>query len=429
MVAKTERSVAEVFFWAREGLTLLKWAVLADKEVSEDSHDLSCTLQAIPPSAEPTDLRTIRLETSLDLCLGGIDLVMVDEAAAQPTAALECFFESVQAMRNLGVVVAGTVHGYEGTGHGLLRALERAEWKGMPLARLKMETPIRWPSGDPVEKLVADALLLDPEPLPLPTVDAETDVEIERIRRQSLISSEEIIREVYGLLAVAHYRTRPADLRLLLDETRMELFAIWTPCGGHRRLLACALLLHEQRGGLRRHDLLAEALLPSGQMHEQKTCISPTFLRVARLAVHPEVQGKGLGHKLLGGIIRDLSARGDGRADVLGAIFNSNPRLLNFWSSAGFERVPVSKKTGFEASSCLVIKPLSDTATRFCACLASTAPEKAPFVSACFFFLQLVLRCTVLFGGRRTGECRAAEGIRGQAPSAPSRLACCKLVS
>eukprot|EP00439_Symbiodinium_sp_Y106_P083040 s8_g22.t2 len=350
VVAKTERSVAEVFFWAREGLTLLKWTILSDGEVSDDSHGPRCRLQARPPAAESTDVRTIRLETSLDLGLGGIDLVMVDEAAAQPTSAMERFFEAAHAMQNLGVVVAGTVHGYEGTGHGLLRALERAELKGMPLARLKMETPIRWPLGDPVEKLVADALLLDPEPLPLPSVavDAETDVEIERIRRQSLVSSEEIIREVYGLLAVAHYRTRPADLRLLLDETRMELFAIWTPCGGHRRLLACALLLHEQRGGLRRHDLLAEALLPAGQAHERASCISAAFLRVVRLAVHPEVQGKGLGHKLLGGIIRDLSARGDGRADVLGAIFNSNPRLLNFWTSAGFARVPDAEQENTE---------------------------------------------------------------------------------
>ena len=382
VVARMEESVVEVFARAHEVFVLLKWAVLTNERPVEDegyTFRHKTLLQVAPASgaagkARSDDLRTIRLETSLDFNLESSDVVMIDEAAGQPTALLERFLESIShSGRKLSTILAGTVHGYEGTGHGLLRALERAEAKGMKLRRLKLETPVRWPLDDPVEQLVANALLLDTEPSPLPTTVLD-ELEVERIRRQDLVSSEEVIREVYGLLSIAHYRTRPADLRLLLDETRLELFAILAGGCGGRRLLACALLLHEQCGGLRRHDLLAEALAPTADLGNAGN--NPSFLRIARVAVHPQVQGKGLGRKLLHGILDTLATRGDGRADLIGAVFASNPRLLNFWSSTGFLQVPLSKRTGLEASNCLVIRPVSAVGRLFWECRASAREAK-----------------------------------------------------
>ena len=391
-MARTDKSVAEVFSHARAVLTSLQWRLLNPGPAAGDAPGKASWetfLHAAPPDQaggnETSDsTRAIHLETSLDFSFEGVDLVMVDEAAAQPTAMMERFLGGIRdSARQLGVILTGTVHGYEGTGHGLLRALERAEAKGMKLTRLKWEIPTRWPLGDPVEKFIANTLLLDPEPLPLPSAILDDALEVERIRRQDLISSEETIREVYGLLALSHYRTRPADLRLLLDETRLELFAIWTGCSACRRLVACALLLHEQRGGLRRHDLLAEALAALASDLQAVGC-GPAFLRIARVAVHPQVQGEGLGRKLLSGMLQVLATRGDGRADMIGAIFACNSRLLNFWSSAGFTQVKISKKTGLGASNSLVIKPVSAAGRRFFeSSMLDVAENKHPVVWFC----------------------------------------------
>ena len=62
--------------------------------------------------------------------------------------------------------------------------------------------------------------------------------------------------------------------------------------------------------------------------------------RVMRLCVHPAVQKRGLGSRLLAETLRELAASGGDRApDTVGACFGATPPLLRLWRRAGAELV------------------------------------------------------------------------------------------
>ena len=120
-----------------------------------------------------------------------------------------------------------TVHGYEGTGRGFdlrFRATLTAltpQWKS-----LKLSTPIRWASDDPVETWLFDALKLKASP-----VDAKTLSEVtarhcryECINRDVLLAEPQLLNTLFGLLVQAHYQTTPADLRNLLDGPNISVW-------------------------------------------------------------------------------------------------------------------------------------------------------------------------------------------------------------
>ena len=230
------------------------------------------------------------------------DLLLVDEAAAIPAPLLECLLQAYPRL-----VFATTIHGYEGTGRGFEVRFRHALERLTPdYRRIALQTPIRWAAADPLEALVARALLLDANPAADAGVLAAMPDKVEPLRfdRDALVRDEATLSQLFGLLVLAHYQTRPLDLRHLLDGPNLQVHALRQ--GGH--IVATALVASE--GGLDQ-DLAEEIyqgrrrpqghLLPQTLSAHAGLAVAPTlrWARIVRLAVHPAVQGRGLGRRLL----------------------------------------------------------------------------------------------------------------------------------
>lgn len=304
----------------------------------------------------------------------GSDLLLVDEAAAIPTPLLEKLLE-----RHARIVFSTTIHGYEGTGRGFAVRFQDVLNRQAPGWRaLALETPVRWAPDDPVERFTFRALLLDASTA---LDEAVTDAipaacEIERVDRDRLIRDEAAFSELFGLLVTAHYRTRPGDLRNLLDGPNLCVYAVRYQ--GH--VVATALVARE--GGF---DPDLSSAIYTGQRRPRGHLLAQTLAahvgleqapelncaRIMRIAVHPAIQGRGIGTRLIEHIVDD--ARGEA-LDYVGSSFGATPELLRFWAQAGFSPVRLGMTRGHSsgAHSVVMVRPVSDAG----ACLCSEAHER-----------------------------------------------------
>ena len=286
------------------------------------------------------------------------DLVLVDEAAAVPVHLLAAMLE-----HHARIAFATTVHGYEGTGRGFelrFRAvLDRLtpQWREIPLRQ-----PVRWSEGDPLERLFFEMLLLDAEPAPAEAL-AGVEPVVERIDRDRLAADELLLRQLFGLLVTAHYRTRPHDLRALLDAPGVTLHAAL--CGGAVAGVAVA----QTEGGFDAET--AEAIWsgrrrPRGHLMAQSLAIHAgvedaprrRFQRITRIAVHPALRRRGIGRRLVAAVTADAAAAG---ADLVGSSFGATEELVAFWRGVGLQPVRVGSRrdAASGAHSVMVAAPLT----------------------------------------------------------------------
>lgn len=267
------------------------------------------------------------------------NLLLIDEAAGIPAPLLERLVRA-QLQGGGRLVMSTTVHGYEGTGRGFaVRFLARLDRLAPGWRMLRLETPVRWASDDPLETLLGQLLLLDAAPAATPGDPAAA--RLYWLDRDRLATDEPLLRQVFGLLMLGHYQTRPTDLRHLLDGPNLALAILAS--GG--TVLATALVAREGR--------LAPALLepifagqrrPRGHLLPQTlsahaglvTAPGLGYLRVVRIAVHPGARRHGLGRRLLAGLATRAGAEG---LDLLGASFGARAGLIAFWRRCGLEPV------------------------------------------------------------------------------------------
>jgi tRNA(Met) cytidine acetyltransferase len=288
------------------------------------------------------------------------DLLLVDEAAAIPLPMLTQMLK-----RHARIVFASTVHGYEGSGRGFGLRFQGLLDEHCPGWRmLRLNEPIRYAADDPVEALGFRALLLDAEPVAIgdDVPGALEQMTIEVLDRDRLVADESRLRQLFGLLVGAHYRTRPADLAQLLDADGLRVWGV----SHEGRMLAAALVADE--GGLypglseavargeRRPPghLLAQTLAAHAGFAEAACC---RFARVRRIAVHPDLQRRGIGGRLLAAIVEEAADRG---LDFVGASFGATPDLLRFWRARGFAtvRVGARRDAASGAHSAMVLRSL-----------------------------------------------------------------------
>ncbi|OOZ40178.1 hypothetical protein BOW53_08740 [Solemya pervernicosa gill symbiont] len=289
------------------------------------------------------------------------DLLLVDEAAAIPAPLL------TQMVRHYSrTVFASTIHGYEGTGRGFAVRFQKVLDAEMPGWRqLRMQTPIRWSTGDPLERFVFRALLLDASPVDgdqLATLSLD-ECHFETVERAALLTGEPLLAELFGLLVLAHYRTTPTDLRNLLDGPNLSVelvryrghvvaTALVAAEGGFDAELSQAV--YEGRRRVRGHLIPQSLALHAGFVEApQLRCA-----RVMRIAVHPAVQGRGIGTAL---IERLYAAAEQTGCDYLGASFGMSGELLDFWQRAALRplRIGLKREASSGAHAVMMASPIT----------------------------------------------------------------------
>lgn len=297
--------------------------------------------------------------------LPAADVLLVDEAAAIPIPML------LQMQQHYPrCIFATTLHGYEGSGRGFVLRFQQSlrqlapDWQA-----LRLQQPIRWAQDDPLEQFINQALLLDVDSQ-LEQVPTLTQGVYRRLDRQQLVEDEVLLRQVFGLLVSAHYQTRPADLRQMLDAPDLSVHVLQQD----EHIVAVALL--SQEGGL---DAELTAAIHAGKRrpHGHLVPQSLTFHagipyaatlrceRVMRIAVQPQCQGQGLGQQLLAHL-RDYAQQQ--AVAYLSVSYAASPELLRFWQQAGFAPVRLGFKRDAASGrhSLIQLCPLNTAGEQLC---------------------------------------------------------------
>ncbi len=286
------------------------------------------------------------------------DCLLIDEAAALPVRLLEQFLAADR------VAFATTIHGYEGAGRGFsVRFRDHLAESDHDVTEVSLATPIRFAPADPVEVWSFRALGLDARPCVPQVIDAATPetTDYRPLSAATLRSNDRLLREAFGLLVMAHYRTEPNDLARLLDAPNVSVRALCHD--GH--VVSVALLAQEgnlpeslrrrmYEGGRVRGNMLPDVL--TSQLRDEAAAV-PVGWRVLRIATHHAVRSRGLGSALLDAV-RD-EARGE--LDWVGVGYGATPELLDFWRENGFSTVHLSTTRNDSSGehSAVMLDPLS----------------------------------------------------------------------
>ncbi len=291
------------------------------------------------------------------------DVLFIDEAAAIPTDLLCCWTQHYKR-----IVFATTVHGYEGTGRGFTVRFQPLLSKVRPQWRLKHLTqPIRWQPHDPLEHFCFEALLLNAEPVAdsqLVDIDINS-MEFKSVTAKELVQQPPLLKSLFGLLVTAHYRTTPGDLRHLLDGSNLQ---IWLGLY-YGEVVAASLLAFE--GGLDQdlaHEIYLGKRRPKGHLLPQtlaahsgyEQAVGLRCARIIRIAVHPAIQGKGIGRQLVSYIHQALAEK----QDYLAVAYGATLQLLDFWQSLGFLplRLGLTREPSSGCYALIMAKPVSPAA-------------------------------------------------------------------
>jgi N-acetyltransferase 10 len=300
--------------------------------------------------------------------LAQAELVAIDEAAAIP-------LPTVRKLMNSGTYLcflSSTINGYEGTGRSLSlklisqlrqqqgqamanaakqagqavvgpksnkgeRHLHEDRWKAAAaaasssavgaaasvrkLTELALDEPIRYSSGDPIEKWLNSLLCLDcasngANTRLLHVMPSPKDCELYMVNRDALFSyhalSESLLQRIWALYTAAHYKNSPNDLQMLSDAPAHRLFVLLGPQRAGSSQLPDVLCVVQiafegfisqqsiqseiQRGNKASGDMIPWTL--SQQFNDNKFA-SLSGVRIVRIATHPDVQKMGYGSRAI----------------------------------------------------------------------------------------------------------------------------------
>lgn len=290
-------------------------------------------------------------------------VIVVDEAAQLPVPILQRIALRHPSAR---IAFATTVRGYEGTGRGfVLRFLDWARRLERPLVDLRLEEPVRWAAGDPLERLVHRVLALDAEPAALVEPADDGDLEHVQLDRDRLADDDVLLEGFFGLLVHAHYRTTPGDLHRALDAPNIALHALV-----QRGVVVAASLVAREgglpaslcddlahgRGRIRGHALADTLITHAG--HPEAGALR--MIRSVRTAVHPALRRRGLARLLVDHVHRSHDT------DLFGTVFGGTPELIRFRRALGYQlvRLGVSRGSRSGEAAAVMVRPVTPSAVR-----------------------------------------------------------------
>lgn len=288
------------------------------------------------------------------------DLLIIDEAAALPVATLETL-----ATHYSRLVFATTLHGYEGSGRGFaLRFQKRLNEISPQWRKVHLDQPIRWAANDPVESFTLQSLCLTEYTVDNPRYDNASDLQFSELTAQQLLSNKPLLQNVFSLLVLAHYQTKPSDLEKLLNDRALHIFVIM-----QKQQILGVTLINEEGSfdaqmceqiwqGTRRvqGNLVAQSLT----FHSAcKQAGALRYARIQRIAIHPVLQHLGLGKRFVR-YLRDWATHH--KFDQLCASFGATADLLSFWQQLAFStlRIGLNKDSSSGTHSVIVNLPLSN---------------------------------------------------------------------
>ena len=269
-----------------------------------------------------------------------MNCLLIDEAAMLPLNMLQQLITLSKK-----TVLATTTGGYEGTGQGfLVKFLTSMDEKSYQHSKLNL--PVRWGQQDKLEAWMNRVLLFthpkDKEGISTGKIDLSI------LDKDQFFSDHELLHSVYALLVSAHYRTRPSDLRQIMDDNSQFVII------AHQQKKIIGVLLLNQEGGFEEQlgdDIFLGVRRPKGHLLAQmitaqagvKQFSSYRGLRVQRIAVIDDYRRQGVG-RLLIDEANELVRRK--KLDYLGSSFALDHAVTPFWSKMGFRLVHIASGKG-----------------------------------------------------------------------------------
>ena len=368
------------------------------------------------------------------------DCVIVDEAASLPVGLLSDFLAADR------VAFVTTIHGYEGAGRGFsVRFRDRLSESDHGVTEVALSEPIRYAPADPIEVWSFRALCLGARPAADQLLDdARFAVTYRKLSAETLLADEQLLREAFGLLILAHYRTEPNDLARLLDAPNVSVRALCHD--GH--VVSVALLAREgdlspsRRARMYEGERVRGNMIPdvlTSQLRDERAAETVGW-RILRIATHHAVRSQGFGSRLLSAIRREAT----GNVDWLGVSYGATPELLSFWHANGFSTVHLSTTRNDRSGehSAVMLDPLTAPANALCQRHTRWFIERLPGVlgDALSDVDPDVIRATLVTVDGQTSpslsewEWRVVAGVAtgmailDTAPGPIARLALCHLV-
>jgi tRNA(Met) cytidine acetyltransferase len=199
---------------------------------------------------------------------------------------------------------------------------------------------MRWSRLDEVEPAIEKALLLNNSLVKISqeTIDLNK-VSIELIEAKNLKCDEQQLKQVFSLLSLAHYQTRPSDLQFLLNDNKsINLILRYkeTVLGvalinieGNLETETCIDILNAKKR--LKGELLPQSIISNFGLDDAGML---SYFRIMRIAIHPQIQNSGLGSKLITHIIQLAK---DKNVDFIGASFSANEKTTYFWHKNQFQ--------------------------------------------------------------------------------------------
>lgn len=313
------------------------------------------------------------------------DLLVVDEAAAIAPELLKGMLRHYSR-----AVFATTVNGYEGTGRGFAVRFQRYLEDTYPgWVKLTLDEPVRWQKNDWLEQSLNRALLLKPVIAETKSEPHDTDQSISECGFSEFhyhddVKTENQLNQIFELLITAHYRTRPSDLRSMLDGSNVRLFTLTQ---GDRVNAVAMVAVEGQLEGELAQAIVQGRRRPHGQLLPQTiavhlglaTVLAQLHWRIVRIAVQPDVQSRGLGSELLRRLVATATEQ---KVDTIGSVFSGNQAVLAFWQRNHFApaRVGYTREATTGDHSLLVMRGLSSEGTEITRAARTRFAEDFPLL-------------------------------------------------
>lgn len=285
----------------------------------------------------PADAITLPPDEALRLKPAAAHLI-IDEAAALPPTQLFALIDTYP-----DCTLATTAEGYEGSANTFrTRTLPLLKERSATL--IELEKAHRFDADDALENLIHT---LNCSAANTPQANIASTFAAQRINAASiritaanpnaLIYDEPRLQALWHLLSEAHYRTRPEDIKRLLDLPNQRLY-----CLEHQgAILATAIVLIEPPlppeliqdviSGKRRPRgrLLMQQLLAATQNSDYA---AQSIARIQRIATAERFRRQGLASQLIEGIIQNC-------AMPIGTVHTAAPAIDAFWQHTGFAAI------------------------------------------------------------------------------------------